>query len=92
MKSVKKVIRLFDEYSALNSLKDELMNQSNHAREEEIAVTTIDKYCSEHGIPKIDLLKIDTEGYELNVMMEVPTTRLILSSNFRERTSVLSCW
>lgn len=64
----KRSIRLFDEYSALNSLKEELMNHHSNAKVEEIYVTTIDKYCKEKGIDRIDLLKIDTEGYELNVL------------------------
>ena len=29
---------------------------------------SIDKYCAEHAIPKIDLLKMDVEGAELNVL------------------------
>lgn len=35
---------------------------------EEIAATTVDDYCGEKGIEQIDLLKIDTEGAELQVM------------------------
>jgi FkbM family methyltransferase len=35
---------------------------------EEISATTIDDYCDEKGIEQIDLLKIDTEGAELQVM------------------------
>lgn len=64
----KKSIKLFDEYSTLNSLKEELMNHGANAKEEEIRVSTIDQYCTEKGISKIDLLKIDTEGYELKVL------------------------
>lgn len=64
----KKMIRVFEQHSALNSLKAELMNQSVHAKEEEITVTTIDSYCKTHTISKIDFLKIDTEGYELKVL------------------------
>jgi hypothetical protein len=33
-----------------------------------ITVTTLDSFCEEHAIPRIDLLKIDTEGYELDVL------------------------
>lgn len=32
-----------------------------------VAVTTIDAYLDEHGIARIDLMKIDVEGYERNV-------------------------
>jgi FkbM family methyltransferase len=35
---------------------------------EEVPATTIDDYCDEKGIEQIDLLKVDTEGAELQVM------------------------
>ncbi len=35
---------------------------------EETAATTIDDYCRENGIERIDLLKIDVEGSELQVL------------------------
>ena len=38
------------------------------ARQEEIEATTVDAYCEENGIAKIDLLKIDVEGAELQVL------------------------
>ena len=31
-------------------------------------VDTIDDFCSANRIPKIDILKIDTEGFDLNVL------------------------
>jgi FkbM family methyltransferase len=34
----------------------------------DVAVTTIDDFCREQSISGIDLLKIDTEGYELHVL------------------------
>jgi FkbM family methyltransferase len=36
--------------------------------QEEITLDTVDNYCRENGISKIDFLKIDTEGNELNVL------------------------
>lgn len=33
-----------------------------------IKVTTIDKFCSKHGIDHIDFLKIDVEGHEFDVL------------------------
>lgn len=30
--------------------------------------TTVDAYCARNGIPHIDLLKIDAEGYDFNVL------------------------
>ena len=33
-----------------------------------ISITTLEKYCNEKKIEKIDFLKIDTQGYELEVL------------------------
>lgn len=62
-----KTIRLFTDNSALNSLKDDVMNVTG-ASEENITVDTLDNYSYVHEIKTIDLLKIDTEGYELKVL------------------------
>tara|TARA_B100000902_G_scaffold213158_1_gene202689 strand:- start:3596 stop:4342 length:747 start_codon:yes stop_codon:yes gene_type:complete len=35
----------------------------------EIDATTLDQYCIEHEIEKIDLLKIDVEGHDFNVLL-----------------------
>jgi FkbM family methyltransferase len=35
---------------------------------EEVAIRTLDGYCKEKGIAKIDLIKIDVEGHELAVL------------------------
>lgn len=35
---------------------------------EAVELTTLDGYCAANGIPQIDLLKIDTEGHELEVL------------------------
>ena len=37
-------------------------------RETSVRVETVDAYCAERGIPSIDLLKIDTQGYDLEVL------------------------
>lgn len=64
-----KTIRLFEgSMTVLNSLHDAVMNNAANAREEIIRIETLDHYCNEHNIQKIDLLKIDTEGYEINVL------------------------
>jgi FkbM family methyltransferase len=42
---------------------------------EKVAMTTLDKYCSRNNIPRIDFLKIDTEGFDLEVLRG--TTSLI---------------
>lgn len=53
--------------SVFNSLKKEAQNKSGNTKEI-ISVTTGDAFCKEHRIAEIDLLKIDTEGYELPVL------------------------
>jgi FkbM family methyltransferase len=35
---------------------------------EDVETTTIDSFCSKNEIEKIDILKIDTEGFDLNVI------------------------
>jgi FkbM family methyltransferase len=54
-----------------------------------VKVSTVDHYCTKHGIPRIDLLKSDTQGFELEVlkgasaMLEGNLVRLIyLEMNF----------
>ena len=63
-----KEVRLFDGASELNSLHEDLMNSAADARIETVKVDTIDHYCETNAITRIDLLKIDTEGYELPVL------------------------
>lgn len=36
--------------------------------EETVEVTTLDRYCRERGVDRIDLLKLDVEGAELDVL------------------------
>jgi FkbM family methyltransferase len=36
--------------------------------ETQVAITTLDDYCRSFDVPRIDLLKIDTQGYELEVL------------------------
>jgi FkbM family methyltransferase len=60
------------EHSTLNSLANRPLEKyginikPNHV--EEIEATTIDEYCREKNISKIDLLKIDVEGAEYQVL------------------------
>jgi FkbM family methyltransferase len=64
-----KSIRLFEgSMSVLNSLNVDLMNTSAGAKVEYIKVETLDQYCQASNVSKIDLLKIDTEGYDINVL------------------------
>jgi FkbM family methyltransferase len=52
--------------SLLNSLNLVSMNQEG--KSESITVNTGDHFCQQNQIDSIDLLKIDTEGYELQVL------------------------
>jgi FkbM family methyltransferase len=36
---------------------------------EQVLVTTVDRYCDNHGIEHIDFLKIDTEGHDFEVVV-----------------------
>ena len=38
------------------------------SQSETVALTTLDAYCTQHEIPRIDLLKIDIEGHELDAL------------------------
>ncbi len=68
-KNEKVEISIFDEKdSGLNSLVDVNMNRSESSKKETITVRTIDDFVTENKIEKIDLLKIDTEGFEINVL------------------------
>jgi FkbM family methyltransferase len=60
-------ISLFDEAnSQLNSLKSS--NSGSGGKKEKIKVRTLDGFVLENNIREIDLLKIDTEGFEINVL------------------------
>ena len=62
------VVDVFEgESSILNSLKKESMNKNGNLKET-VEVTTGDIFCKENNISEIDLLKIDNEGYEIQVL------------------------
>ena len=62
------VIKVFEGRSGWNSLRPDLMNNDANGRKEVVKETTLDAYCKKNNIKRIDLLKIDTEGFELNVL------------------------
>ncbi|WP_421654538.1 FkbM family methyltransferase [Leptothermofonsia sp. ETS-13] len=71
----KQVEITLQKYSIENSLLNPSNNHSNIeisesgvARTEMIQVTTIPDFCQKHDIKQIDFLKIDTEGYDLEVL------------------------
>jgi len=39
-----------------------------HAQSQSVPIGTIDGYCAERRIPHIDFLKVDAEGFDLNVL------------------------
>lgn len=55
-------------YSLTNSIKTGAHDNEPDAVEARIEVKTVDEFCEDNGIKKIDLLKTDTEGYELEVL------------------------
>jgi FkbM family methyltransferase len=62
------IVRVHKEHTVLNSLKSELMSHDQNSIEETVKVSRIDDYCISNNILQIDLLKIDTEGFEMNVL------------------------
>lgn len=64
----KKEIRLHERYADLNSLVDQNMNHSNAANTEIVNVESLDNISCDEDQLLIDLLKIDTEGYDLEVL------------------------
>jgi FkbM family methyltransferase len=66
--SGEKIVKLYEDWDVLNSLKEELMNKAANATSQKVIINTIDNYCKNLSLEKIDLLKIDTEGYEMNVL------------------------
>jgi FkbM family methyltransferase len=54
------------EYSANDSLLSPAWTEG--VTVVEVQVDTVDQYCARHGIERIDLLKIDAQGYDLHVL------------------------
>ena len=55
--------------STLNSLRSPPVRPVDSSQPlETVEVVTLDSFCALHGIARIDLLKTDTEGYELAVL------------------------
>jgi FkbM family methyltransferase len=56
-----------DEHNVHNSLLRAVAG-STQGRVETVEVRTLDDFTAEHGIERIDFLKIDTEGFDLEVL------------------------
>jgi len=57
--------------SKVNSLLPNAIYAVQHglqARQIKVHCTTLDSFCADHGIQEIDVLKIDTEGFDLDVL------------------------
>lgn len=50
---------------------------SSHVEVGKVSTTTVDQFCKDQQIDKIDFLKVDTEGYDLFVLKGVPWDRLM---------------
>jgi len=64
-KTIKKIFKSAS-YSGVASIKG--AQQAHLSDEEDVQVITGESICKELGVETIDLLKIDTEGYELDVL------------------------
>lgn len=56
-----------DPLSETNTLVLESNSAARHSLVE-VPVDTLDSFCAERRIQRVNLLKIDTEGYEMNVL------------------------
>jgi hypothetical protein len=59
------------ENSVLSSLIDDslIMSNSSYYIEQNIEIQTVDYFCNCNDINEIDILKIDTEGYDFEVLL-----------------------
>lgn len=44
------------------------VRQSFTGSNDDVVLTTLDKYCDDNNVSKVDLIKIDVEGYEMKVL------------------------
>jgi FkbM family methyltransferase len=62
-------IPLFNEQDPSNEQNSILVEATDAQKTTvKVQITTLDNYCRKQNIPVIDLLKTDTEGYELHVL------------------------
>jgi FkbM family methyltransferase len=59
------IATFYDFENACNSLAPRSLEVPQPAREYAVEVTTLDIWAEEHGVSKIDLMKLDLEGYDL---------------------------
>jgi FkbM family methyltransferase len=59
------------DFSPINSLLPNsqfAVRFAKEARQIRVRCTTLDRFCSERGVEQIDVLKIDTQGFEFEVL------------------------
>ncbi|MBP4140514.1 FkbM family methyltransferase [Flavobacterium sp. P4023] len=91
----------FNEYSwdAMNSFLERSYGKAHIIETYDVNVTTVDDYCFKNQIAKINLLKSDTEGFELKVLkgakkmmienkIQFVLIELFFDLNFFEQSSV----
>jgi FkbM family methyltransferase len=63
-------VKMFEykKYGGINSIENHGELMSSATKVINVELNTIDNYCDQHGIDKINFLKIDVEGHELNVI------------------------
>lgn len=71
-KATTQELHIFEEGAGINSLYkrhglETSFNLETQSKSEQIKLTTLDKYCKTNTVEKIDFLKIDVEGHELEV-------------------------
>ena len=49
-------------------IKNTILASKDILKDQEVNIISIDEYCETNSISKIDLLKIDTQGYEEQVL------------------------
>ncbi len=67
-KKERRILYLHKESPGMNSFVKRALFKDSELAPEEVAVTTLDAYCAENHIGKIDFMKIDVEGFELDVL------------------------
>lgn len=66
-------LHIFGEASGLNSLHNRFGLEDGYGippatQTEEAMLLTADEFCMSHGLQRVDLMKVDTEGHEVDVL------------------------
>jgi FkbM family methyltransferase len=79
-------LHLFGEASQLNSLHnrhgiEDCAGVAPATQSEQVELLTVDEFCLNHGLRGVDLMKVDTEGHEVDVLKG--SLRSLASGNIR---------